>query len=285
MIEATLKSKERRLSRWLGAHRPLVVAFSGGVDSSFLLARAWGEIGSAVTAVTAFSPLHPAEETEAARTLARRLGVRHILIAGDQLRDPAFVRNDPDRCYVCKRRLFRRLGRIAARLGAVAVVHGATVDDADDYRPGHRAAAQMGVSAPLADAGLGKDDIRSLSRAMGLGGWDRPAQSCLASRIPYGTPVDGTKLGQVAEAERALAALGVQGGRVRHHGDTARIEVGEEDIPLVTAADARRHLVAALRRIGFDYVAVDLQGYVQGSLNRRLEDGGIARPEGDAAGI
>lgn len=265
-----LGDKKRRLDDWLRAHRPLVVAFSGGVDSSFLLARACRVLGTAVTAATKSSRLHPATETEAAKRLARRLGARHILIEGDELNDPAFTRNAADRCYVCKRRLFARLSTLAGECGGAHLVHGATVDDADDYRPGQRAAEEFGVSAPLAAAGLEKAEIRRLSREMGLAGWDRPAESCLASRIPYGTVIDAQRLGQVAEAERALADLGVRGGRVRHHGDIARIEVPEEALAMVSEPSPRRHLADRLRQIGFTYVTLDLSGYVRGSLNAPL---------------
>ena len=243
-----------------------MVAFSGGVDSTFLLAQACAVLGRDAVAATSISAIHPPDEIAAARRLASRLGVRHLCLDPGELFDPAFVRNDVDRCYVCKRRLFTRLRDSAAEQGIDHIAHGATMDDNADYRPGHRAARELGILAPLVEAGLHKDEIRRLSRQMGLETWNRPAQACLASRIAYGVGINPRRLEQVAAAEAELVGLGIGGGRVRHHGDTARIEVPPASFGLVL--DGRDQLVSTFKRLGFLFVALDLEGYVMGSLNR-----------------
>ena len=246
-----------------------MVAFSGGVDSTFLLAQACAVLGRDVVAATSISAIHPPDEIVEARRLASRLGVRHLCLDPEALFDPVFVRNDVDRCYVCKRRLFSRLRHLAAEQGIDHIAHGANLDDNADYRPGHRAAGELGILAPLVDAGLHKDEIRRLSRQMGLDTWNRPAQACLASRIAYGIKINPQRLGQIAAAEAELARLGIDGGRVRCHGDMARIEVPPDAFGDVI--EARHHLVSSLKRIGFLFVALDLEGYVMGSLNRGFD--------------
>ncbi len=264
--------KEVALARWLEAHRPLLIAFSGGVDSTYLLAVASRVLGDGVAAATACGGVHPDAETALARALAHRLGVAHFCFQDSILACADFTRNGPDRCYVCKRHLFAKMKEIADSRGIVHIAHGATVDDRSDYRPGHRAAREAGILAPLEAVGLEKAEIRALSRRMGLETWNRPAQPCLATRIAYGIPIDAGRLAQVASAEAELARLGIHGGRVRHHGDTARIEVAPVHFVRLVSPSVRAGLVKALRRLGFAHAALDLEGYVSGSLNRSLQN-------------
>ena len=273
-----VKAKQERLIQWLSVHRPLLVAFSGGVDSTFLLAQAHRVLGDEAVAATSTSSIHPRAEIIGARAFADRLGIEHVCLDTQELSSKGFTRNGPDRCYVCKQRLFSKMREIAEQRKIAHIVHGATVDDATDFRPGQRAADQLGILAPLAAVELRKDEIRRLSREMGLETWDRPAQACLASRIAYGLPIDAVRLGQVADAEAELERLGIVGGRVRHHGDTARIEVSPEHFAAIIDADARHRLICALRRLGFTYVALDLEGYTAGSLNRCLSRPGGTGP-------
>jgi len=268
MASPVAHDKQDRLVLWLQDHHPLLIAYSGGVDSSYLLAMARRVLGDDAVAATACGGVHPADETAVAKALAGRLGVAHECFEDPILACEAFTRNGPERCYVCKQRLFARIKEIAARRGIVHIAHGATVDDRGDYRPGHRAAREAGILAPLEAVGLEKAEIRALSRAMGLETWNRPAQSCLATRIAYGIAIDEARLAQVAAAEAALARLGIQGGRVRHHGDTARIEVAPAYFGRLLADSARIGLVTELRRAGFTYVTLDLEGYLAGSMNR-----------------
>ncbi len=279
---SALEHKRARLRRILRGTGGLLVAFSGGTDSAFLLAAAREALGDRVLAVTAVSPLFPAAERRAAAALARRLGARHLEIRFDALSLPRVAANPPDRCYYCKRALFRRLARLAARAGLPAVADGTQADDRRDERPGARAAAEAGVLHPLLAAGFRKADIRAASRALGLPTADAPAQACLASRIPYGTPITLAGLRAVARLEALLHRLGCRQARVRHHGAVARIEVEPRAIPRLARPDARRALAALARRAGFVYAALDLQGYRTGSLNeaapRRAAARRAARP-------
>ncbi|MBI4881268.1 MAG: ATP-dependent sacrificial sulfur transferase LarE [Planctomycetes bacterium] len=245
-----------------------VVAFSGGVDSALLLKVCRDELGDAVLAVTADSPSLPAHDRADAANLVAALGVRHSFAPGAEFADERFLRNDARRCYVCKRALFAQLRRLAAANGLAHVVFGANLDDLKDVRPGHEAAREAGARAPLLDARLGKQDVRDLARALGLPCWDRPASACLASRVPHGTPLDPETLARIDRAETQLRALGFRQCRVRHHGRLARVELLVEDI--ARAAGAERETIARLlREQGYDFVAVDLEGYRAGSLNPR----------------
>jgi uncharacterized protein len=248
----------------------VVVAFSGGVDSGLLSAAAWRALGDRMLAVTVRSPVESAGDVAAARELARQVGFPLRVIDYDDLANPEFVANPPDRCYVCKMARFRRLRELADGEGFTALVEGSNADDLTDYRPGRRAVAQIGAVSPLADLGFAKTEIRALARALGLSVWDRPSAPCLATRFPYGSPVTREGLRQVAEGERYLGELGFTPVRVRHHGQLARIEVAPEQIERL--ASLHETVSACLRSLGFAYVSVDLTGYRSGSLNETLAD-------------
>jgi uncharacterized protein len=249
----------------------LVIAFSGGVDSAFLLSVAQEALGDKVVAVTAVSAIHPRREREEAYRFTRERGIEHILIESEETRLPEFIQNTPDRCYHCKRSLIQQIGLLASRRGIPHIAHGANRDDLGDYRPGWKAAQEAGILAPLVDVGLGKEEIRALSREMGLPTWNRPSKACLASRIPYGEPIQVEKLRRVEEAEEVLAELGLKQYRVRHHGMLARIEVEPSDLERLVQGDVRHTLVERLKALGFLHITLDLEGFVSGSLNRALK--------------
>jgi len=263
-------AKTEKLTSILKEMGSVLVAFSGGVDSSFLLAAAVRAVGDKTVAATARSELYPAEELRQACDIAEKLAVRHIVFQSDELAIPNFADNSPDRCYFCKKALFNKLREIAEQEDISWVVHAAQVDDLSDHRPGFRAADELGVRAPLIEAGLTKDDIRATSRKWGLETWDKPAMACLASRFPYGDRITPHKLRQVAAAEQALHELGLREFRVRHHGQVARIEVPVAQLPLLLQEPSRTHLLNSLRSVGFTYVTVDLAGYRSGSMNEVL---------------
>ena len=245
--------------------RSAVVAFSAGVDSTFVLAVAREVLGERAVALTAHSPSVPAAERAEARALAVRLGVRHLERESHEQEDPGYVANGQDRCYHCKRELYRLCGEAAREVGATAVLDGFNADDRKDHRPGHRAAEEALVRSPLAESGLSKAEVRAWSAAYGLPTWDKPQMACLASRIPYGTPVTPERLSQVERAEVALRALGLRDVRVRHHGEIGRIEVGEGEL---AAAFARRaELVQAVKAAGFRIAALDLEPFRSGRMN------------------
>jgi uncharacterized protein len=266
----TLKSKKEKLAHQLKGLNSLLVAFSGGVDSTFLLVMAHKALGENLLAVTADSVIYPVRETEKACEFARKAGIRHMLMPIDALSIPGLGSNTPERCYHCKQDLFKRLFKTAEEKGIDHVAHGANADDLRDFRPGFRAAEEMGGQAPLVDAQLGKEEIRLLSKEMGLDTWDKPAMACLASRIPYGDLITEKKLTMVAKAETFLANNGFSQFRVRHHGSVARIEVELSEIERLIAKDLRQRLVDKFRQIGFLHVTFDLEGYVSGSMNRAL---------------
>jgi uncharacterized protein len=253
----------------------LIVAFSGGVDSTFLLAAARHIIGENVVAVTAESPVHPQREKAAAVDIAKALEVKHITLPSGEMDIPDFVANPEDKCYICKKHVLGAILEIASDLRIKHVAHGANLDDLGDYRPGLKAAEEMGVIAPLVDAGFTKDDIRRLSKDMQLVTWNKPSMACLASRIPYGTQITREALQMVEMAEDYLLELGITTCRVRHHGSVARIELPVNDMKLVQTERDREKIIRKFKEIGFSFIAVDLEGYVQGSMNRD-----IARPLG-----
>lgn len=271
--------REHRLAERVAGLEPLVVAFSGGVDSSYLLAVAAAVLGAGVTAATAVSPSLPASELDAARAVAARLGVHHREVATDEAQRAAYRRNDPDRCYHCKSALFDALGAITAALPGATVAVGTIVDDLGDHRPGQRAAAERGAVTPLADVGLTKVDVRELSRLRNLPTWDKPAAACLASRVVYGLEVTPLRLGRIERAEQWLRHhVGPAADlRVRDHGDVARIEVSPAAMAAVVAvADAAADALGAL---GWRHVALDLAGFRSGSLNDPVVTGGAAAEE------
>jgi len=276
-IRSASGAKLDRLRALVGGLDGALVAFSAGVDSTFLLAVARDVLGDRVVALTAHSPSVPAAEREEARALARRLGVRHLEVESREAEDPRYLANPVDRCYFCKGELYRICEGVARAEGLAAVLDGFNADDRGDHRPGHAAAQERGVRSPLAEAGLGKDEIRAWSEAMGLPTWDKPQMACLASRIPYGTPITPERLARIERAEAGVRAAGLRQFRVRDHGDVGRLEVAAGEME---AAFARREaLAAAVRGAGFRLAALDLEPFRSGRLN---EAAGIARPAGPA---
>jgi uncharacterized protein len=248
-----------------------LVAFSGGVDSSLLLAAAREALEDRAVAAIGRSASYPAREHEAASALAASIGVRVRELETTELEDPAYTENPPDRCYVCKSTLFTALKRLAEEEGLSVVVEGSNADDEDDYRPGMRAARELGIRAPFVEVGMTKAEIRRLAQARGLPVWNKPSLACLASRIPYGSPITAPRLARIDRAEQAIRALGYQQVRVRDHGDVARVELDPSELSSVVALEVRETLVAAVRQAGFRYVALDLEGYRTGAMNEALE--------------
>ena len=249
----------------------VMVAYSGGVDSSFLAAAANQVLGNMALAVTAESPsLAPSELTEAV-SLAKRLELNHRVIQTNEVEREDYLANNPNRCYFCKDELYTHLSKIAAAESYQWVANGTNVDDLGDFRPGQQAAKQYGVRSPLVEAGLSKAEIRSLSKDMDLPTWDKPAQACLSSRIPYGTPVSVEALGRIAKAEEFLRGMGIKQLRVRHHGTVARIEVDTADFAILLEDQARKRITKHFRSIGYAYVTLDLDGFRSGSMNEVLQ--------------
>jgi len=248
-----------------------VLAFSGGVDSSFLL-KAMSISGMNVLAVTAASATVPGEETIYATCVAKEAGVEQIIIETEELSNESFVSNPPDRCFFCKDELFRRLKLIAEERNCRFVFDGSNSDDLSDYRPGRRAASLHGVRSPLAECGFSKKEIREMSRELGMGGWDRPSSPCLSSRFPYGRRITREALRRIEKSEKFLRTLGFREVRVRDHGDTARIEVAEGELHLFFIPENRKLAAETLKSFGYHFISLDLEGFRPGSMNRVLED-------------
>jgi len=244
----------------------VLVAYSGGVDSSLLLKLALDELGDRAVAVLASSPAYPESEQAEARDLAQKLGARLVECSTSEVELDAYKRNNPDRCFHCKEELFETLEPIRLDLGLDHIAYGATADDAGDHRPGHGSAVRRGVRFPLLEAGMGKAAIRAAARRLGLPNWNKASFACLSSRIPHGTEVTVEALRQIESAEAAIKALGFRQVRVRHHGDVARIEVEPAEIGRLVSE--REKVVDALRAAGYNFVSLDLEGYATGSLNR-----------------
>ncbi|MBN1222242.1 MAG: ATP-dependent sacrificial sulfur transferase LarE [Candidatus Aminicenantes bacterium] len=267
--EETL-AKYAKLKKSLGEMSRVLVAFSGGVDSTFLVKVAKEVLGDAVLAVIATSASYPKSETDVAVTLAEELKLRYRVIQSREMDNPDFLSNPPDRCYHCKTGLFSDLKEIAAAEGIPFVLDGSNQDDTGDYRPGLQACAELGIKSPLRDAALDKKEIRLLSKELGLPTWNKPSMACLASRFPYHTHIDETGLNRIARAEEHLRSLGFHQVRVRHHGQIARIEVDVEDVPKLTEPLFRGKIVEYMNNLGYLYVTLDLAGYRTGSMNEPL---------------
>jgi uncharacterized protein len=277
MMQTLTDSRLERLKTRLRELNRVVIGFSGGIDSTFLLKVTVDTLGGEnVWAVTGDSESLLPEELKSCRELVRDIGLAetHFIVAGtEELSNPDYRRNPADRCFYCKTELFGKLKEVAVRVGADCVVDGSNSDDLDDWRPGRRAAADLGVVSPLAESGFGKEDIRELSKELGLPNWDKPALACLSSRIPYGSEVTVEKLNRVARAERYLRSLGFTQLRVRHHDRMARIELLKKEMRHLFGNGYLPEVTAELKSMGFVYVTVDLQGYRSGSMNEDLDEG------------
>ncbi len=265
-----LAAKEARLHATLTSYGSVIVAFSGGVDSAYLAVAATRTLGGAALCITADSPSYPDHHRQLALRIAHECRLHHEIVHTSELERPEYRANPVNRCYYCKHELYTTLTTLARDRGFRAVVDGSNADDRGDYRPGRAAAREFGVKSPLDDAELTKREIRELSRRAGLPTWDEPASACLSSRIPYHSEVTDEKLRVIERAEEALRGMGFRVCRVRHHGDLARIEFGEDEMARALEAGMRERIVGELRAIGYQHVTIDLRGYRMGSLNEGL---------------
>lgn len=266
-----LEGKIKKLEEIFKSMEKVIVAFSGGVDSTFLLRMAKEALGlENVLAVTALSPLYPERELKRAKGITEEMGVRHLLVESNELEIKGFSDNPPDRCYFCKRELFQELKKLAIQERISYVVEGSTLDDEIDFRPGRKAIQELQIRSPLIEASFTKADVREVSKALGLSTWDKPSFACLASRFPYGMEITEEGLKMVDEAENFLFELGFKQVRVRHYGKLARIEILKEEMGHLLNDPLREKVVSQFKRIGYHYVTVDLQGYRSGSMNEVL---------------
>jgi uncharacterized protein len=263
--------KQERLFASLRPLDGLLIAFSGGADSAYLAWVAHQTLGDRAVGVTAISPSFSAHDREVAAEFAAAIGLRHEWMKTHEFENPLYVANNPDRCYHCKDELFDRMESLARKRHFSTIAYGVNADDTGDFRPGHRAAAEHRVLAPLLDAALTKAEIRSLARHAGLSIWDRPASACLSSRLPYGTLVTPQLLSLIERAEADIRAMGFRQFRVRAHGDLARVEIVADEMPGALAPGVLAEISVRLRRAGFAYVTLDMEGYRQGSLNEALK--------------
>ena len=272
---------EAKLASMLEIFAPMpsvIVAFSGGVDSSFVLKVAHDTIGARVLALTTTSPTMPDEDRDSALNIARLVGARHLIVESNELEIPGYAANPVNRCYLCKHNLFTVCEAKAAELGIDEIVDGLNLDDLHDYRPGMQAASEKRVRHPLVEAELTKAEIRELSRAMGLPTWDRPASPCLSSRFPYGTEITPDGLTKVAAGEKLLHAMGFRIARVRYHGEVARVELEQSEIARIFEPANREMIDREFKKIGFRFVAIDLKGFRSGSLNEGVAAGTVKPP-------
>jgi len=267
----SILQKEQRLIERLGKLDSLLVALSGGADSAYLAWAAHVALGERALSITALSASFSAHDRQQVEAFVLHAGLGHEFIATGELGNPLYVANRADRCYHCKNELFEQMDRLAAARGFAAIAYGINADDTHDFRPGHRAAAEHSVLAPLLDAEMAKADIRELSRRAGLPTWDRPASACLSSRIPYGTAVTPETLGKVERGEAALREMGFRQFRVRYYGELARVEIAVDELPRALEPAMARRITERLKQAGFPAVELDPQGYRQGSLNAALK--------------
>lgn len=267
-----LGAKQDRLFDLLRGMKRVLVAYSGGTDSAYLAWAAHQALGPEAIAITADSPSIPESHKRDAEQFALSHGFRHEMVPTSEFENPAYVANNPDRCFHCKDELFRVMDEIARQRGFAAIVYGVNVDDLGDYRPGQNAAKIHQVKAPLVEAGLTKAEIRELSRRAGLDTWDRPAAACLSSRIPYGTQVTPERIRVIESGEEALKRLGFRQFRVRYHQELVRIEIGTGELGKALSLEMAAEFTRIFKALGFHYVALDLEGYRQGSLNSVLSD-------------
>lgn len=271
MMSSELKTKIEKLKEIFLSMGKVVVAYSGGVDSTFLLKIARDALGvENVLAVTALSPLYPERELRGAERMAKEIGVRHHLIESNELEIDGFSKNPPERCYFCKRELFGELKKLAQQENISSIVEGSTLDDEKDHRPGKKAIGELGIRSPLIEASFSKKDVREASRTLGLPTWDKPSFACLASRFPYWEEITAEGLKRVNEAEDFLIGLGFKQVRVRHYQDLARIEIFKEEIGRLLDEAVREKVVTHLKTIGYHYITLDLQGFRSGSMNEVL---------------
>ncbi len=267
---STLEGKLENLKNILARMKSVLIAYSGGVDSTFLLKVARDVLGEKAVAVTASSLTYPSSELKIAKKIAKKIGAKHILIHTDELASEDFCQNSPERCYFCKKGLFSRVSQIAREYNLNFILDGSNYDDLNDFRPGMKAAQEFGVRSPLQEALLTKKDVRSLSKKMYLSTWDKPSLACLSSRIPYGEKITEEKIRKIGEAENFLKDLGVKQLRVRHHSSIARIEVMREDMLKLFKENLTNRIVTKFKDLGYTYVTLDLQGYRTGSMNEVL---------------